>query len=93
MEQEQKQEQAARFDSMRELADRAQAAVASIRDLTTDQLKQVDSDSSLQAESLQRISQSAGSAVDVLQQIEALARRSRSFQAQEHQDHTSDRPR
>lgn len=86
-------EQQNRFESMQLLADEAEAAVSSIQNTTKRHLGEVDNDSSVQAESFQRISQAAGTAVEALQHIADLARRSRSYQAQAHQDHSPDSPR
>lgn len=86
------QEQEHRFELMRTLAEEAQAAISAIQDTAETHLNEVDNDSSAQAESLQRISQSAGTGVEALREIAELARQSRSYQAQAHQEHSSDRP-
>ncbi|MCL6592977.1 MAG: hypothetical protein K6T31_03295 [Alicyclobacillus sp.] len=85
-------EQSARFESMRQLVDEARQAVQTIAQMTHDGLREVQNDSPDQAEQLQRIQQSAGTAVQALTQLADMARHARSYQAQAHQRHSGDKP-
>lgn len=80
-------EQEDRFASMRELAHAAQSSIEEIRETADRDFQTVDNDASRQAEQLQRIQQSAGTAVDALQKLTDIARHARSYQAQAHQGH------
>ncbi|MCL6518116.1 hypothetical protein [Alicyclobacillus sp.] len=86
-------EQSGRFDTLRQLAQRAQQAVDNIARMTQDELTTVDNDSPHQAEQLQRLQQEAGTAVQALTQLADTARHARSYQAQAHQRHSEDTPR
>jgi hypothetical protein len=85
-------EQQERFASMRSLVNQADKAVESMRRITTDHLTSVDNDAVAQAESLQRIQQYAGTAVDALRETAEIARHARSFQAQAHDKHSPHKP-
>lgn len=81
-----------RFQSIRQLVDEAQQAVTSLSSLTGTELGEISNDSSKQAENLQRIQQEAGTMTQAMTQITDLARHARSFQAQEHQRNTGNKP-
>jgi predicted methyltransferase len=85
-------EQEQRFSSMRELLSVAGDALGTIQQALDTELEVVNHDSPRQAASLQRIQETAGTAVDALQQVSELARHARSYQAQRHQEHSGRTP-
>lgn len=85
-------EQLDRFSAMRQLVQEADAALVHLSDITNSKLNQVDNDSSSQGDQLQRIQQSAGTAVQALTQVADIARHARSFQAQAHSRNSNDTP-
>lgn len=86
------QEQTQRFDSMRQLVTAAEQALTDLRGMTHGNLQEVDNDSSMQAEQLQRIQQAAGEVVQTMTELADVARHARSYQAQQHQKHSGNTP-
>jgi hypothetical protein len=85
-------EQMQRFEAMLDLVNHAKSTVDDLERLALKALHRVDESSSYQAEQLQRIQESAGSAVRALMELTDLARHARSFQAQADNEAHDDEP-
>jgi hypothetical protein len=85
-------EQSERFDTIRSLVTEANEAMSSLMEVAQGELKEVDNDSSAQAENLQRVQQWAGNVVQAMTQVSNVARHARSYQAQAHSKESEETP-